>query len=74
MFLSIYESVITLFFIDIQRLLIIEFDYMHVSLNDLIIIVDVALYKDLLMISFEELHGQKIIKIFDIQSIKNRTI
>ena len=56
MFLSICESVITLFFVDIQRLLIIEFDYIHVSSNDSIIIVDVVLYKNLLMIFFEELH------------------
>ena len=56
MFLSICESAITLFFVDIQRLLIIEFDYMHVSLNDSIIIVSVALYEISLIISFEELH------------------
>ena len=56
MFLSIYESVITLYFVDIQRLLIIEFDYIHVSLNDSIIIVSVVLYEILLIISFEELH------------------
>ena len=56
MFLSIYESVITLFFVNIQRLLIIEFDYIYVSSNDSIIIVSVALYRGLLMISFEELH------------------
>ena len=74
MFLSICESVITLFFVDIQRLLIIEFDYIHVSLNDSIIIVGVALYRNLLIISFEGLHGQKIIKISNIQSTKNRTI
>ena len=57
MFLSICESVITLFFVDIQRLFIIEFDYIHVSLNDSIIIVSVVLYKSLLIISFEELHN-----------------
>ena len=57
MFLSICESVITLFFVDIQRLFIIEFDYIHVSLNDSIIIVSVILYKSLLIISFEELHN-----------------
>ena len=57
MFLSIYESVITLYFINIQRLFIIEFDYIYVSLNDSIIIVNVVLYKILLIISFEELHG-----------------
>ena len=56
MFLSIYESVITLYFVNIQRLLIIEFDYIYVSLNDSIIIVDVVLYKISLIISFEELH------------------
>ena len=56
MFLSIYESVITLYFVNIQRLLIIEFDYIHVSLNDSIIIVNVILYKILLIISFEELY------------------
>ena len=64
----------TLCFINIQRLLIIEFDYIHVSLNDSIITVSVALYKISLIISFEELHDQKIIKIFDTQSTKNRTI
>ena len=57
MFLSICESVITLFFVDIQRLFIIEFDYIYVSLNDSIIIVSVILYKSLLIISFEELHN-----------------
>ena len=57
MFLSIYESVITLCFVDIQRLLIIEFDYIYVSSNDSVITVSVALYRVLLIIPFEELHG-----------------
>ena len=56
MFLNICESVITLFFVDIQRLFIIEFDYIYISLNDSIIIVNIVLYKSLLIISFEELH------------------
>ena len=60
--------------LDIQFLLIIEFDYILVLLSDLTIIINEVSCERSWMKSFEELHGREISRIFDTLSIRNLII